>query len=95
MDKFFADVNSKLKTLYQPPPGEYSEATKILLQDLTAHRTTENAEKVDKIIEKAKREEYNDMLSDEFAPIIGLVDDLRDAGLDSLVEEAKDGKYDG
>lgn len=94
MDDFFADVNAKLKTDHQPPPGEYSRATKILLEDLNSHRTTKNAEKVDKIIAKAKREEYNDILSDEFAPIIGLVNDLRDAGLHSLVQEAKDGKYD-
>jgi hypothetical protein len=77
-----------------PPPGQLSPPTQRLIKDLDAARTKENTQAIDRIVARARTEAYHDFLSSSATPIMELVTDLRAAGLNNLVDKAKDGDYD-
>lgn len=93
-DKFLADVMKKIEDKHRPPPGELTEPTKMLVADLEAARTAENAQAVNWILKRAKREHYHDFLSPLSTPCMELAKHLRLAGLVAMAEAAEGGKYD-
>jgi hypothetical protein len=93
-DELFFDAIEKVCETYRPPPGELTEPSKLIIADVSAHRTAENAEKVDALLSKARKEHYHDFLGADF-PIIELICDMRQAGMpQSMIEDAENGKYD-
>jgi hypothetical protein len=64
-------------------------STEILLKDLKAAKAPAF------MIRKARANRYNDYLSDSAHPIIDLVKDATVYNLRDIVEQARDGKYDG
>jgi hypothetical protein len=74
-----------------PPDG----TSTILVEDLTALLpTTKHHAVVLKIIEKAKALEYDDMHSPHTAPKFNLVDDLKEAELQNIIDKVVGGFYD-
>jgi len=76
-------------------PGEFSAPTQLIIADVLAHRTEENAKLVDALIENAKKEMYNDFLSEFAFPAMELRSAMSRAGMpESLLANVENGKYD-
>jgi hypothetical protein len=94
IEEFFTDVAARIEKEYRPPPGELTPCTQLLVADLQAARTDENANAVDQIIRKAKEETYHEFLSELDMPLTELAAALRAAGLLELEKAVDEGKYD-
>lgn len=76
-------------------PGHFSEPTQLIIADVSAHRTEQNAELVDALIENAKKEMYNDFLSELAFPALELRAAMLRAGMPaSMLADVENGKYD-
>lgn len=61
---------------------------------LVAALEAEHSPKLQAIIRRAKRDEYNDYFSESATPIMDLVIALQDAGFSKLAARARNGEFD-
>lgn len=77
---------------------QLSEGMQILIADLQAVRSKENGQHVDRMIQAAQREYYNEdyiaPLTGSPTPAVDLVAHLTRLELSTLLANALDGKYD-
>ena len=71
-----------------------TENMQVLVEDLNAFKTPKNAEGVDRLINLAKNNDYDDFCSPYTFPTSQLIADARAIGLESIATWAEDGRYD-
>ena len=77
----------------QPAPGCLTKPTQLLIEDLRSVRCPNNECDIDIIIEKARREEFDEYLSHSETPSKDLVAILRANGLHVFADAALTGRY--